>query len=149
MAVGTVSALEPNQWQLVSTTTISSSTASVTVSSLSGYKTYMIIGRGMTATGGTMSCRPNNDSTTGNYFNDSTYLSMGAAMSSTTPEGSFITIYNANESVPHLAENGLTGTTTYYPQMWLSATPITSFVFITSTGGSFMGGTIEIYGIAA
>ena len=67
MAVGTVSALEPNQWQLISTQSATSGTT-ITFSSLSGYKTYLLTFEGVAcASAATIFVRFNSDSTQGKY----------------------------------------------------------------------------------
>ena len=151
MAVGTVSGIEPDDnWQLISTTTISSGTSQYTYSSLSGYKTIMISGRSIVKSAEQfITAQVNGVTTQGAYagVNNAAeffYVAPSQAASS----GFNIVFYNINQTVPHKVEMtgyGGTGETAYYT----NPTEITSIKLYNRDGATFTSGTIYLYGIAA
>ena len=151
MAVGTVSGIEPDDnWQLISTTTISSGTAQYTYSSLSGYKKIMIAGKnivknaedysviqlnGVTANGAYVSNSPD-----GSFF----YI----ANSNVSAGGIAAVIYDVDKSFIHKVEStgySGTGVVAYYTD----PVPVTSIKLYNRNGATFTSGTIYLYGIAA
>jgi hypothetical protein len=151
MAVGTVSGIEPDDnWQLITTTTISSGTAQYTYSSLSGYKKIMLAGKnivknaedysviqlnGVTANGAYVS-----NSSNGSFF----YI----AASNASAGGIVAVIYDVDKSFIHKVEStgySGVGAVAYYTD----PVAVTSIKLYNRDGATFTSGTIYLYGIAA
>jgi hypothetical protein len=151
MAVGTVSALEPNQWQLISTQTPTSGT-SVSFTGLSGYKTYMVALKGVTKSSNAwFYATMNSDTTAGDYGGTLGGIQFG--QSASTAYGTGLIIFDANENVPHSILEMFTTSGHYNQNLYADPTAITSIQIYSDTpaGGTvtFSGGTIYLYGIAA
>lgn len=149
MAVGTVSALEPNQWQLITSATPSGT--SVIFNNFSGYKTLMIVFQKITTGSSTpLSFQCNNDTSNnysgGNASNTENAIVMAGNTSAT--RGGFAIIYDVDKAIPHKVESatGVTGATNL--QAFLQPAAITSITAYAG-GQTFTGGTMYIYGIAA
>jgi hypothetical protein len=152
VAINSVSAATPNQWQLISSVTPTASATDVTFSSIAGYKTIMLSLKDVTSSGGFLSCYFNGDLTGGDYAGSSangtgTYISLGT--STTNPRSAFAIIYDVNQSIPHLVNASSWYTAGAPFQAWTNPTPITS-ISVYLDGQTFSGaGTIALYGIAA
>jgi len=149
MAVGTVSAADPNQWQLVASATPTGVT-SVSFTGLTGYKTYMLALKNVSKSGNSwFYLRFNSDSTTGNYGGPASWLQFG--QSTATASGHAITISDANQSVPHLLEIYHTTSTSYTQSIYANPTAITSIELYSDSPAAptvtFNGGTVYVYGI--
>jgi len=156
MAVGTVSALEPNQWQLISSAAATSQTE-VTFSSLTGYKQYRIVYY-RTGVSNDIWLRFNGDTGT-NYFSNSTrgssngsisttYLQINTVNTSTAVSyQGYIDVFNADKPIEKTAE----GHGGYYMGNvyggWSNAAVITSITF--GSTASMSEGTVKLYGIAS
>jgi len=157
MAVGTVSGVNPDEtWQLISSVTASG--ASVTFSSVSGYKTLLLTGKAITKTAGdTPVIRLNGDTSataTGSYaalYNAGVINYFIANGSASNTQAFAFAIYNANQSVPHRVDAGYAGAGQNGGQnlYYVDPTPITSISLMLDNGPTFTGGTVYLYGIAA
>jgi hypothetical protein len=158
MAVGTVSALEPNQFQLISSQSATSGTT-ITFSNLSGYKTYLITFENLSfSTAPQLRVRFNSDSTSGKYigniiggsFEYTTNTGIYAFIDiSTTNNSAYLYVYNALESSPKRAEGAnMTGLTygAFLEGMWFDTSAITSISCVSTQ--TYSSGTIKLYGIA-
>jgi len=151
MAVGQVSSISGDNWQLISTTTMAGAT-SYTVSDLTGYKTLRVaVADCVKSVSDYLIFTLNGNSTAGKYAGRGGtigfYYLSGAV--SAASAGAF-TIYDANQSAPHRLEIPGYTATANTEAMYVDPTPITSFT-ITSDGGTatLNSGTIKVYGIAA
>ena len=161
MAVGTVSGLNLDEaWQLIATNTATSA-ASTTFSSLSGYKTYMIVNKNTNVGGATSYgiITFNGDTTAGNYGASSfwdlntnaRYLNTGIPAWSYNGGGvngytNYTIVQNADKTVPKITQGA--GWLTLGSQgVWLGTSAITSITFTVSTGT--FSGDIILYGIPA
>lgn len=154
MATGTVSAIDRDEWQLISTQAMNGLNTH-TFSSLSGYKTYWIVGKGLTsATAAGINVTVNNDNSSASYVNgwavDNASAGFQISVAVTSSRAMSFQIDNADKAVPHQVR-----TTTYasgYPtnpgDAYVDPVVITSLKI--STGGvNFTGGTVYLYGIAS
>jgi hypothetical protein len=157
MAVGTVSTVEQDNWQLIATNSPSAASSS-TFSSVAGYKKLMLVFKNMTTSvGGSMRLSFNSDTTAHNYMSNtfwgpngqdyaSSYILLGTYPYTTQPRGGYAVIENVNQSMPHTV-NGASFDAFTIAAAYLVADPITS-VTITGPGGTLTG-TLSLYGIAA
>ena len=158
MAVGTVSALEPNQFQLISSQSATSGTT-ITFSNLSGYKTYLITLENLSfSTAPLIRVRFNSDSTAGKYMGDIIAGSFeyttdtgiyAIAEISATKNSAYLYVYNALESSPKRVEGAnLMGLTYggFLEGMWFDTSAITSISCVSTQ--TYSSGTIKLYGIA-
>jgi len=150
MAVGTVSSSSSDVWQLIGTNTLTSGTSS-SFTGISGYKTLMLVVKGVTtAASSYLTFRVNNDSTTGNYSltggADNNFL---VATNSGT-RGAGLIIYDVNQDVPHKVE-----ATVYNPAdgvnigFYTNPVAITRVDLVSRESQAFTAGTFYLYGIAA
>lgn len=154
MAAGTVSALEPNQWQLI--TSVTPSGTSVTFNNFSGYKTIMIVGKGVTKSGSDYPrVRVNNDATAGNYTTlwsaggQTGFLCQGAA---STAQGFVFRIYDCDKAIIHKVDTAYDGSGAHAQatDAFVDPVVVTSLVLGTLGGSTtYTGGTVYVYGIAA
>lgn len=150
MAVGTVSAIEPNQWQLI--TSVTPSGTSVTFNSFSGYKTLWLVGKQVTkSTSDYPMVRVNNNTTAGNNaVNDASGTRQGILINNLTAsaQGFSFKIYDVDKEIPHKIEaefeNSQNG------DAYVDPVVVTSLVLTTAGGtATYTGGTVYLYGIAA
>ena len=159
MAVGTVSGVNPDeQWQLIATNTMSAAT-STTFSSLSGYKTYIIVTKNLTQSGASYGIiRFNGDSTAGNYgssafwdngqnqYTNTGIASWGFAGGGVGGFTTYTIVRNADSALPKITETH--GYLTHNGNgIWVNTSAITSISFTASTG-TFTGDVL-LYGIPA
>lgn len=158
MAVGTVSSLEQDNWQLIATNTPSAA-ASSTFSTISGYKKLMLAFSLTQSANDRLWVRFNSDTTAGNYGGTaqmySNYASWGNSESNIpiigyTAEGSVpsvgqVTIENVNLSIPKII-SGAGSKASILGGVYLGSA-ITSILVSPSSGN--ITGTIYLYGIAA
>jgi hypothetical protein len=155
MAVGTVSGVnQTDNWQLISSVTASST--AVTFNSISGYSRLMVVYKAMTTSASVwIYLRVNNDSTGGNYASCSTYTSADQLQSDnyivltgtprTTHSGSIV-IENTDKSIPHQISEITNAFLSSYTASIALASPITRVDIL---GGTFTGGTVELWGVAS
>lgn len=153
MATGTVSTLDPNQWQLVSTVTPTSGT-SVTFSSLAGYKKYLIVAKNLyTSATSNWIMQFNGDTAVGAYTyssGDIAYFQIGTGNSASPGTAMWAIIDDADKSMPHLVQAKATANTNWYQDYYVTTSAITSILISTAGGtATFTGGTIYLYGIAS
>jgi hypothetical protein len=155
MAVGTVSGVnQTDNWQLISSVTPSST--AVTFDSISGYSRLMVVYKAVTTSANVfIYLRVNNNSTAGNYASISTYTSADQLASNnyialtgtqTNNHSGLIVIENTDKSIPHQISDLTNVLVSSYSAAILLASPITRVDIL---GGTFTGGTVELWGVAA
>lgn len=157
MAVGTVSSVNDEVWQLISSQTASTS-AAITFSSLSGYKKYMVIWKNVVSPSAILRLKVNNDNTGGNYASNAQYVGDGNAQVhqthinldgiADTLHSGLIVIEEADKSMPHRISNFASYLSSAATHAILNANPITRIDLYLSTG-NLTSGTIALYGVAA
>lgn len=145
MAVGTVSSINYDNWQLI--TSVTPSGSSVTFNNFSGYKTLWVVGSVTKSDASNTRMRPNNDTATGSYA--SSYAGPAFYHPDASSLGISFKIYDVDREVPHKVEfttniggGGSVGDAYTAPNV------ITSLV-VSPDSGTFTGGTLRIYGIAS
>jgi hypothetical protein len=154
MAVGTVSGVNlDDQWQLITTTTISSGTATYTYNSLSGYKTILITGKDIVRSGGgTGQIRLNGNSSAGSYAQnsqsggDSRFYITG---NSGGPAAFAGIIYNVNQAIPHKVDIGYSNAASNANNTYYTDPVAITSIELGLDSGTYTSGTIYLYGIAA
>jgi hypothetical protein len=151
MAVGTVSSISDDTWQLISTTTMAGAT-SYTLSSIAGYKRLMVaVTNGVrSGSGSYWTVRFNGDTTAGEYSGyggSQSFHYIGDDSSGSS--AALVIVEDADKSVPHLVYIGGYGGTTAETAGYLDPTPITSITIGTTGSVTLNSGTIRLYGIAA
>jgi hypothetical protein len=157
MAVGTVSSVNDEVWQLISSQTASTS-AAITFSSLSGYKKYMVIWKNVASPSAVLRLKVNNDNTAGNYASSTQYVGDGNAQISQahinldgladTIHSGLIVIEDADKSMPHRISSYASYLSSAATHAILNIDPITRIDLYLSTG-NLTSGTVALYGIAA
>ena len=151
MATGTVSSVTGDVYQLIQTTTLSAS-ANATLSSISGYKKIMVVGKNVVNTNGNsvLAVRFNADSTVGNYGGADGLSYIPATVSNgTTASAWHFFVNDVDKAIPHMIET--TGTT-ITNKVYANPAAITSIAVYADTSfgtNTFASGTIYFYGIAA
>ena len=162
MAVGTVSSVSDDVWQLIATATPTSGTSFTLASGLNGvYKELMIVYRNLTfASNSALSATFNADTTTHNYgFTNQwqTYIEVGdnalplmGYNGYNSSKTGWAKIKNADKAIPHTAEGGGYASG-YISGAYAPATPsaINSVEIKTTSAVAFTGGTCLLYGIPA
>lgn len=164
MAVGTVSGISDDVWQLIATTTVSSGTSATVATGLSGaYKELMVVYRGVTTNANCgLHMTVNADTSSSSYGFTTTWqaaysdvrdnvIPVTGYTSYTDHKMGYLKIKNTNQAIPHTVEGGgyvadsISGV--YAPS---TAATVNSLEFKTSNGTStFTAGTVLVYGIAA
>tara|TARA_R110000868_G_scaffold409929_1_gene696600 strand:+ start:20 stop:496 length:477 start_codon:yes stop_codon:yes gene_type:complete len=158
MAVGTVSGVSDDVWQLIATNTPSAVTSS-TFSSIPGYRKLMLTYQIPTlSTSSGLGLQFNGDSTAGNYGSTAgLYTTAGGARSNTRicatsfSEASaygFIVIADADKTTPKWVENIGGQQVGYGSGVYFGTSAISSILVLTDSTQT-MTGTIKLYGIAA
>jgi hypothetical protein len=164
MAIGSVSALDQDTWQLIQTNTTTSGATS-TFSGLSGYKKYIIAWQGVTQdTDGSAYLQFNSD--TGNNYFGGMYMVNGNLLFKNkrdrvkltwtdlrTELNGYISIENVNNGAPKLIDGVLMSSNEdIYPQKviggWVTTSAITSIVITAGGSGTFTAGSMKLYGVA-
>lgn len=162
MAVGTVSSLTNENWQLISTTT-PTVTSSVSISVPSGYKTIMMTWSGVQFGSGAEDTAITVNSNTSNYSGGGYgYINSAGSRTRIRITGNpyqdqnmdgCVTVSNINIAVPKifLGNANMAGTQNYQINgTWNDESTVTS-IQMTSNGGTVTYkavGTIKLYGIA-
>ena len=165
MAVGQVSSLTGDNWQLINTTTLSGTTSSVTISSIAGYKKLRlhVIALNVATTGGIRYFRLNADNTYVNYVGGAqgpnvTYSRGGAGMIPLSVDSNqnlvytYVDIDNADQSTPKTYSGIISNFDNDFmaPVQGLYAGgAITSITITDSNGNNMSSGTVKLYGIAS
>jgi hypothetical protein len=159
MAVGTVSSVNDDVWQLIATNTPSAVTSS-TFSGISGYKKLMLTYQIPTLSASTnLALRFNSDSTAGNYGSTAgLYTTAGGARTNSkifllgyavdTEAYGYIVIADANKTTPKWVEDIGGQQTGYGNGIYFGSSEISSILVLTDTTQT-MTGTLKLYGIAA
>jgi hypothetical protein len=152
MAVGTVSSISDDVWQLISTTTMAGATT-YTFSGIAGYKRLMVaITNGVKSGGDYYTVRFNGDTTAGKYSGGNngggdTFHYIGNGLS--TSSAALVIVEDANQSAPHkLYIGGYIGTIEATAG-YVDDTPITSITIGCNGSSTLTSGTIKLFGIAA
>jgi hypothetical protein len=158
MAVGTVSSVDGDVWQLIATNTPSAVTSS-TFSSVSGYKKLMITYQIPTLSSASIIyLRFNSDSTTGNYAGvTALYTTAGGTRDNTrlpisgyseTEAYGYAVIADTNKTTPKRIEDMGGMQIGYGNGIYFGTSEISSVLVFTNTTET-MTGTIKLYGVAA
>lgn len=146
MAVGTVSSINYDDWQLIATTALSGT--SVTFNNFSGYKTLWLVGNAIKNSSTYVIIRPNNDTSASSYA--TSYTAGEYYLSDNTTGAVSFKIYDCDRAIPHKVEFFTNLSTGCNPgDAYTAPNVITSIVVTTQTGATFTGGTIRLYGIAS
>jgi hypothetical protein len=149
MAVGTVSSITSDNWQLISSSSPTSGT-SVSFTSIAGYKTLMLAFKGVTtAANSFMIVRFNNDSSSGSYSAGSGSESSMILSTNTGTRGGAIVVYDADKTVPHKIEKSNYDATHLPSGFYTDPVAITRIDLISRESEAFTAGTVYLYGIAA
>jgi len=158
MAVGTVSSISDDVYQLVSTNTTTSG-STTTFSGLGSYKKLILAWEGVTQNVGPMLMTFN--SSTSSYYGrwysviagvlqiSASGIPLNYVTLNTTIAG-YLVIENTNNNAPKVIRGN---TTDAYPRdaevqgSWFTADTITTLTV--TSGGTFSAGTFKLYGIAA
>ena len=153
MAVGTVSGINPDDaWQLITSTTISSGTASYNYNSISGYKTILVAAKDIVKSAAEyMTAQFNGNTAAGAYAQNNQggantffYITGNNA----GPAAHAFLVYNVNQAVPHKVDVGYMTSANGLNQYYTDPSVITS-IQVALTAGTFTSGTIYVYGIPA
>jgi len=161
MAVGQVSSLTGDNWQLIATNTPTSGT-STSFTSLSGYKKFRLIWSALTFGGSaSLLCRFNSDSTdsyigaaVGHSASTSEAWSTAAILDgqSNTVHYGFIDIEDADKTFPKKMQgawgNQSTGLGDISNGIYIGSSAITSIVITDGSGNTISAGTVYLYGLA-
>jgi hypothetical protein len=152
MATGTVSSVTGDVWQLIASNTPTTSPTQIDFSSISGYKTIMVVFKQVnTGASATIAFTCNNDTNTGDYAGGNTTgteTSIRVISNSAGVRGGMAIIYDVDKSVPHSVWVAGDDATRSVNQGYLEANPITT-ISATAGGQAFTAGTISLYGIAS
>jgi len=163
MAANTVSTTTINPWQTIATITVTATTSNTVITSLSGYKTLMIVWNSVFNASADSPLIQFNGVTSG-YSSISTGIggslaaTNGIILNSYNYSGQtnigYLVINDVLSSVPKTVNGyGQVATSTYAGPIygfWNNTSAITSINFTTQGGTAFSaGGTVTLYGIAA
>jgi hypothetical protein len=158
MAVGTVSGVDNDVWQLIATNT-PSAVASSTFSSISGYKKLMLTYQISTmATADRISLQFNSDSTGGNYGSTAALYANNAGSRASNKlvltgyndaeAWGYVVIADTDKTTPKWIERGGGMQTGYLNGVYFGSSAVSSILVFTDSTGT-MTGTLKLYGIAA
>ena len=157
MAVGTVSGINEDSYQLIATNTTTSG-STTTFSSLDSYKKLILSWQGVTQSAGPMLMTFN--SSTSTYYGRWYSIIAGVLQTSisgiplnyntlNTSNAGYLVIENTNNNAPKVIRGNTTDASARDAEVqasWMTADTITSLA-VTSTG-TFSAGTFKLYGIA-
>lgn len=157
MAVGTVSGINEDSYQLIATNTTTSG-SSTTFSSLGSYKKLILAWEGVTQSSGPMLVRFN--SSTSSYYGRWYSIVAGVLQiaadgvplnynSVNTSIAGYIVIENTNNNAPKVIRGNSTDTNPRDAEIqgsWFTADTVTSLAIVST--GTFSAGTFSLYGIA-
>lgn len=162
MAVNTVSTSSLQNWQLIATNATTSGTSS-TFSGLAGYKRFMLSWKSISLSSGLgINIRFNSDATSNNYASiyygtsgssigvESTKILLSSVGNNSNNFSGTIYIDNVLEAAPKMidgvGQEGGGSAAGVIKATWINESAITSIALL---GGTFSGGSISLYGIAA
>lgn len=161
MAVGQVSSLTGDNWQLIATNTPTSGT-STSFTSLSGYRKYRLIWSALTFSGSAVAMLRFNSDSNNNYIGGASGYSSATSecwstaaivtgTSSTTHYG-FIDVEDADKTFPKKMQgawtNQDTGIGDVLNGIYIGSSAITSIALLDSSGNTISSGTVYLYGLA-
>lgn len=162
MATGSVSAIDQDNWQLISTTSFNGSSQYTLATGLAGYKSLMVVWKAVSKSNNSKAMvQFNADTTSGNYSSTSwwtettniSWVRNGMAISSSadfsTDEGGYAIFDNCNTStLPVITRDaggqGVSGA----KGLWFGYTPVTSVNFRSQSGQEWNEGTVKLFGLA-
>lgn len=153
MATGNVSAIDREEWQLITSTAATGT--SVTFNAFSGYKHLWLTGKAITKSGSDgISVRPNNNSTQGNYVSgaedgkDTRFMISGSTAAS---QAASFKIYDVDKTTPKKVSCSYNYVVPENEHdAFVDPVAVTSLVVYTNGGSvTFTGGTFYLYGIVA
>jgi len=159
MATGTVSSTTTDNWQLISTFTVSTAANTQAVAtSISGYKSLLLVVSGYTASvSDSVSIYFNGDQTTGNYGSGVWGGGTGSSSdnqiilsyySTTAPGTGYVKIMDAgNTTIPKITSSSGAERWAEGYGIWNSTAAITS-ITAKHGSGNITAGTFKLYGIA-
>ena len=159
MAVGQVSSLTGDNWQLISTFTVSSAANTQAVATgISGYKSLMLVVSGYTASASdNWSIYFNGDTTSGNYGSSCWGGGTGGGLetgiklsyySTTAPGTGYVKIMDAgNTTIPKTTFSNGDERWAWGYGLWNSTAAITS-ITAKHGSGNITAGTFKLYGLA-
>jgi hypothetical protein len=161
MAVGQVSSLTGDNWQLIATNTPTSGT-STSFTSLTGYRKFRLIWSALTFGGSAVAMLRFNSDSNNNYIGAAsgygTSSSEGwstaaivAGLAGTTHYG-FIDVEDADKTFPKKMQgawdNQDTGVGDVLNGVYIGSSAITSIALSDSSGNTISSGTVYLYGLA-
>ena len=163
MAVGTVSSVNYDNWQLIATVTSNGGTSTTTVASgIVGYKKLMLVWSGVSLSSATYLALRFNATTSGylgggwsNSSNNATIASTTRAFvegtTSSSGKNGYAIIDNILSGGPKTYQGfGATNTVANsFGGVWDNTNAITSVSMVPELTQTFSGGTMTLYGIAA
>jgi len=160
MAMGTVSSITSDNWQLISTfTVVTAANTQAIATGISGYKSLILVVNGYTAsTSDNWGIYFNGDTTTGNYGssvwgggtnnNSDTQITLSYA-STTAPGTGYVKIMDAgNATIPKTTSSAGAERWGEGYGIWNNTAAITS-ITAKHASGNITAGTFKLYGIAA
>jgi hypothetical protein len=157
MAVGTVSGVSDDIWQLIDSQSPSAA-STVTFSSVSGYKRLMLVWKTTPSVGSFIYMSVNNNTTSNDYTSVVNWQAASLNKTLTTSitldaqdhsglHSGMAVIENVNQTVPHIITNFVNQRADAFYGMVINSAAVTRVDIYPSTG-TFTG-TVSIYGIAA
>ena len=152
MAVSNVSTIDSEVWQLITTTTITSGTASYNYTSISGYKTILIVGKNIVKAAAYYNIvQFNGDTSAGAYAmnaqgggGEQFYVTGNNA----GPAAFGFIVYDVDKAVPHRVGVGYGTNAASENKYYTNPIAITS-ILVALDAGTYTSGTIYVYGIAS
>jgi hypothetical protein len=163
MATGSVSAIDQDNWQLISTTSFNGSSQYTIATGLAGaYKSLMVVWQASSKeAAGKPQIQFNGDTTAGNYSsnawftettntaNSSNGLLIEGTADFSTEAGGYAIFDNCNSTVvPVITRNAGGRGTSGAQGVWHGYAAVTSLNFRSLGGQSFTTGTVKLFGIA-
>jgi hypothetical protein len=162
MATGSVSAIDQDNWQLISTTSFNGSSQYTLQTGMAGaYKSLMVVWKCASKDSLTVAqLQFNADTTSGNYSSDTWYSETGQASNSatglvieggndTSNQGGYAIFDNCNSAiVPVIIRMAGGRTTSGATGVWHGYAAVDSINFRSRDGYAFTTGTVKLFGIA-
>lgn len=163
MATGSVSAIDQDNWQLISTTSFNGSSQYTLQTDMAGaYKSLMVVWKAVSKESGAKSqIQFNTDTTDGNYSSmawqaestnnaaSTTGLIIDATPDFSSNAGGYAIFDNCNSAiVPVITRDAGGRGTSGAKGVWHGYAAVNSINFRSQSGNSYTTGTVKLYGIA-
>ena len=152
MAVSNVSTIDSEVWQLITTTTITSGTASYNYTSISGYKTILIVGKNIVKAAANYNIVQFNGDTSAGAYAMNAQSGSGTQFYMTGnnagPAAFASIIYDVDKALPHRVGVAYSTNASSENQYYTNPVAITS-ILVALDAGTYTSGTIYVYGIAS